>query len=205
MSPEEWKARETIAMTSTNRKLDYQIILEWKDLINSLDITPYLGPMRNRTFGPHRIGLYKKLSEFKRFPENVLSMIDSLAEGHARLNRRNSVLPEDYEAIDKLFSRFLVLADMKKKELYIAEEIIRSEQCILTEEGLIYKLRRRSKKEDLPEFSEIKKTIYNYATSSKYICKDIRACRGKQPGIVLSSYLKDIFTKWNEEIKELVQ
>lgn len=202
MSPKEWHTRESLAKTSTAHKNDWEIILHWKGIISSTDVSPYYGPMRGRIVGPYREELYNKLASFKRFPEDVFRMIDSLAEGHARINGRDQVLPEDYEAIDKLFSRFLVIADMKKKELFIVEELIRSNGALPLEE-LAYRLRKRAKREDLPDLLIVTKTISNYAKASKYFSK-INACPGRPALIILSQELKDIFSNWEKEVNELI-
>jgi len=202
MSPKEWTIREGIAKASTEHKDDWQIILGWKDMIRSLDITPYYGPMKDGITGPHRLKMYEKLAGFKRFPENVFGMIDSLAEGHARINGRDQILPEDYEVIDKLFSRFLVIADMKKKELFIVEELVRS-QGALTLEELSYRLRKRARTEDLPDLFIVRKTISNYANASKYLMKTT-ACRNKPALIILSPALRDLFKQWDMEVARLI-
>jgi len=203
MSPKEWQVREAMAKASTVHTDDWQIILRWKSMIESLDVTAYNGPMKQGTIGPYRQALYEKLSIFKRFPENVFGMIDSLAEGHARINSRDTVLPEDYEAIYKLFTRFLVTADMKKKELFIVEELIRS-HGILTLEELSYKLRKRARNEDLPDLFIVRKTICNYANSSKYLSKT-RANKGRPCLIMLSGTLRNLFKEWDQEVGELIK
>jgi hypothetical protein len=203
MSPKEWAVREQLAKQTTETKEDWQIVLHWKDMIYSTDIPTYYGPMLEPVFGPHRDSLYEKLATFKHFPENVLYMIDSLAEGHARLNGRNQVDPEDYEAIEKLFSRFLLLADMKKKELYIVEELCKS-HGMLTLEELTYRLRKRAKREDLPDLEVVQKTICNYAEASKYLTKT-RASRNKPAYVMLSNYLRNIFNTWDKEVREVIK
>jgi len=203
MSPKEWQVREAMARISTVHTDDWQIILRWKSMIESLDVTTYNGPMKQGIVGPYRQALYEKLSIFKRFPENVFGMIDSLAEGHARINSRDTVLPEDYEAIYKLFTRFLVTADMKKKELFIVEELIRS-HGILTLEELSYKLRKRARNEDLPDLFIVRKTICNYANSSKYLSKT-RANKGRPCLIMLSGTLRNLFKEWDQEVGELIK
>lgn len=203
MSPKEWQVREAIARSNLTHKNDWQIILSWKDMIRRQDISPYNGPMRRRTVGSYRLSLYQSLSSFKRFPENVFSMIDSLAEGHARINGRDEVLPEDYEVINKLFTRFLVIADMKKKELFIVEELIRS-HGMLTLEELAYRLRQRAKREDLPELVLVNKTITNYANASKYLTKT-RACRDNPSYIMLSDYLRSLFKQWDTNVGAMLK
>jgi len=203
MSPLEWQVREDLAKNTLTRQEDWQIILHWLDMVRSVDVTAYLGPMREIRIGPHRELLYNKLSVFKKYPENLLAMIDSLAEGHARLNGRDIVLPEDYEAIDKLFSRFFLLADMKKKELFLTEELVRS-HGVLTLSELVYRLRRRARNEDLPELNVVEKTVLNYATSSKYITKFNKGHRNQQVLIILSDYLRNIFNTWHKEVLEMI-
>jgi len=203
MSPKEWQIREAMARVNTIHKEDWNIILSWKDMIRSLDISTYNGPMRPGAIGPHRIMLYEKLASFKRFPENVFGMIDSLAEGHARLNGRDTVLPEDYEVIDKLFTRFLIIADMKKKELFIVEELVRS-HGILTIEQLSYRLRKRARTEDLPDLFVVRKTISNYANASKYLEKT-RACRSNPSLIMLSKALRDLFKRWDNDVGDMLK
>lgn len=202
MSPKEWRVREDLAKSDTVHKDDWHIILSWKDMIRNLDVTTYYGPMREGIIGPYRLSLYEKLSKFKRFPENVFAMIDSLAEGHARLNGRDQVLPEDYEAIEKLFTRFLIIADMKKKELFIVEELVRS-HGILTLEELSYRLRKRARTEDLPDLFIVRKTICNYANSSKYL-ERITAHRNQPALIMLSKTLRTLFNEWDKEVGEIV-
>jgi hypothetical protein len=159
--------------------------------------------MKPPIHGSHRLLLYEKLSAFKRFPENVLLMIDSLAEGHARLNGRDQVIPEDYEVIDKLFSRLLTIADMKKKELFIVEELVRS-HGMLTLPELCYRLRKRARSEDLPDLLVVEKTISNYANASKYLTKT-RACKNKPAYVLLSQTLRDLFNTWDKEVKEMLR
>jgi hypothetical protein len=204
MSPKEWEVRENLAQLSREHKEDWQIILQWKDLIRGVDVTPYLGPMKEQIEGPSRQILYKKLSVFKRFPENVFGMIDSLAEGHARLNGRDVTIPEDFEAIDKLFTRFLVIADMKKKELFIVEELIRTKIGQMSMDELTYRMRKRSKSEDIPDLFVVRKTIYNYVTSSKYLEKN-RAFKNNPAIVSLSKQLKDLLDLWDKDVKEILQ
>ena len=203
MSPKEWQVREAMAKTNTVYQNDWQIILGWRDMIRSLDVSTYNGPMRGKTVGPHRLAIYEKLSLFKRFPENVFGMIDSLAEGHARINGRDEILPEDYEVIDKLFIRFLIIADMKKKELFIVEELIRS-HGVLTLEDLSYRLRKRSKSEDLPDLLFVRKTITNYANSSKYLIKTL-ACRKNPAWVMLSQSLREMFKQWDRDVGDILK
>jgi len=203
MSPREWQAREQLAKQQKLLKEDWQIILSWKDMIRSVDVQTYYGPMKLPEHGSHRLLLYEKLSAFKRFPENVLLMIDSLAEGHARLNSRDQVIPEDYEVINKLFSRLLTIADMKKKELFIVEELVRSHGMLALEE-LCYRLRKRARNEDLPDLMIVEKTISNYANASKYLNKT-RACKNKPAYILLSQALRDLFNNWDKEVKEMLR
>lgn len=203
MSPKEWQVREDLAKQCLMRRDDWQIILHWLNLIRSVDVTPYLGPMKEIQVGKHRELLYNELFTFKKYPENLFAMIDSLAEGHARLNGRDTVLQEDYEVIDKLFSRFFLLADMKKKELFLTEELVRS-HGILTLNELVYRLRRRARHEDLPELNVVEKTILNYASSSKYITKFNKGHRNQQVFIILSDYLREIFKTWDKEVQEMI-
>lgn len=203
MSPEEWIVRENLAKKSTIHKEDFQIILEWKDMIKRTDVSPYRGPMQQRTDGPGRLNLYQKLSLFKHFPENVFGMIDSLAEGHARINGRDKVLPEDYELIDKLFTRFLIIADMKKKELFIVEELVRTPLGIMSLEALCYRLRKRARTEDLPDLNSVRRTVYNYVISSKYLEKS-RACKSSPSIVSLSKLLRDLFSEWAKEVEEFL-
>ena len=203
MSPKEWQIREGMAKASTVHENDWQIILGWRDMIRGLDITTYNGPMKGGIVGPHRLMMYEKLSSFKRFPENVFGMIDSLAEGHARINGRDEILPEDYEIIDKLFTRFLILADMKKKELFIVEELVRS-HGMLTLEDLSYRLRKRARSEDLPDLFVVRRTISNYANSSKYLMKT-RACRSNPSWIMLSLTLRNLFKQWDKDVGEILK
>lgn len=203
MSLKEWASRETMAKNAIEHKEDWQIILEWKDIIKQTDITPYLGPISSRDTSPHRQELYSKLAPFKRFPENVFGMIDSLAEGHARINGRDQVLPEDYELIDKLFSRFLVTADMKKKELFIVEELVRMPSGTLTLDALSYRLRKRARTDDLPDLNLVIKTICNYVDASKYLTKT-RGSRSNPVIVSLSQSLLDLFNGWEREVTELI-
>lgn len=203
MSPKEWQVREMMAKNSTVHVDDWQIILGWRGMIQGVDVTAYHGPMKGTTIGPHRLILYQKLATFKRFPENVFGMIDSLAEGHARLNGRDEILPEDYEVIDKLFTRFLIIADMKKKELFIVEELVRS-HGMLTLEDLSYRLRKRARNEDLPDLFVVRRTISNYANSSKYLMKT-RACRNNPSWIMLSDTLRNLFKLWDKDVGDILK
>ena len=204
MRPEEWRQRELRARNTLKSKADWLIIKEWIDMIRQADVTPYFGPMRIRKVGSARDSLYGKLREFKKYPENLLMMIDSLAEGHARINGRDIVLPEDYEVLDKLFSRFLRIADMKKKELYIVEEIVRSGTGSLSIQALTYLLRARARRRGIPELKVVQKTVYNYVSMSKYLTKN-RASRNNPSLVSLSPYLQTIFKEWRREIGELIQ
>jgi len=203
MMPEEWRTREVLAKRSKQKKEDWQIILEWKGIIKGIDMNTYLGPMRDRTIGPDRDLLYTKLSTFKRFPENVYGMIDTLAEGHARLNGRDEIIPEDYEVVNKLFSRFLIIADMKKKELFLVEELIRSPTGKLTLDELSYRMRKRARTEDIPDLDFVRRTIFNYVSCSKYLTKT-RACPGKPAVVSLSKELEDMFLDWNKDVEEVI-
>ena len=204
MRPEEWRQREQRAISSSSSKPDWLIIREWVDMIREADVNPYFGPMRMRKIGPARDSLYKKLKAFKKYPENLLMMIDSLAEGHARINGRDIVLPEDYEVLDKIFSRFLQLADMKKKELYIVEEIVRSDYGTLSIQALTYLLRVRARRKGIPELKMVQRTVYNYVSMSKYLTKN-RASKNNPAFVSLSPYLQNIFKEWRKEIGELIQ
>jgi len=204
MNNSEWKEREKRALNLQRVKNDWEIILEWKTLIQNTGITPYFGPMLNKSVKcSDRLELYKKLKSFKKYPENLLLMIDSLAEGHAKLNGRNAILEEDYYVLNKLCSRFLEIADMKKKELYLIEEIIRSDSGQLSISDLVYRLRVRSRKEDLPSLKKTERTIYNYVTSSKYLVKQ-RASKRHYAWVRLSPHLERIFNEWEKEVGKIV-
>jgi len=204
MSPEEWAIREKLALQGVN-KSDWQILLEWQDIFRRADVSPYFGPMKKRTFGKDRLELYKKLRGFKKYPENLLIMIDSLAEGHARINGRDEILPEDYEVIHKLFGRFLVLADMKKKELYIVEEVIREAVGMIHVDALVYRLRGRAKREDLPEISLVRRSIYNYVTHSKYLEFTNRGGRRRPVSVRLSKKMVKLLNDWRKEVSEVLK
>jgi len=204
MNNKEWKEREKRALNLSRVKPDWEIILEWKTLIKDIGVEPYFGPMLNRTVKTEdRTKLYTKLRAFKKYPENLLFMIDSLAEGHARINGRNKVLKEDYEFLNKLCSRFLVIGDVKKKELYLIEELVRSDSGELSIEDLTYRLRIRSRKEDLPSLSATQRTIYNYVSLSKYLKKD-RASRKRYAWVKLTPYLEKLFKEWEKEVGEII-
>jgi len=204
MSPEEWSVREQLALKGNN-KPDWQVLLEWQQIFRRADVTPYFGPIKNRQFGKDRLEIYKKLRLFKKYPENLLIMIDSLAEGHARINGRDEILPEDYEVVNKLFGRFLELADMKKKELYIVEEVIREHSGLLHIDALVYRLRGRARREDLPEISLVRRSIYNYVTHSKYLEFTNRGGRKRPVAVRLSKKMIKLLNEWRKEVDEALK
>jgi len=201
MSPEEWENREKRAIHSLLLKTDEEIIKEWKNLLVKQEVKPYFGKIELRVFPQDRLRLYRKLSRFKKYPENLFQMIDSLAEGHARINGRDRVLAEDYEILNKIFSRYLVLSDMRKKELFIAEEVIRSPNGCLSIEDLIYRLRVRAKEEEIPSLAKTSSTINDYLSFSKYLTLNTK---NGQVFISLSPYLRNIFQSWNKEMEEIL-
>ena len=203
MSSPEWNYRVALAKDSVMMKPDWQIEKEWEGIVKDSELLLYKGPIREVNFGEHRLKLYEKLSQFKRFPENVFFMIDSLAEGHARINGRNTVYPEDYEVVDRLFSRFILLSDMKKKELFIVEELIKNGGEMKVND-LIYKLRQKAKGNDLPELDLVARTISNYADMSKYFNRNV-AYRNNPVLISISESLAVLLDEWDTYVKGILE
>ena len=204
MRPEEWETRENLAFQRAIKD-DWNVILEWCDRVKKVGVEPYYGPMKRIAVDAfERMDLYQKLRQFKKFPENLLKMIDSLAEGHARINGRSEVLPEDYQVVNKLFSRFLITADMKKKELFLVEEIVRTGGYKTPLIDLVYRLRVRSKQKDFADMRMVSRTILTYASSSKYLTRSQRGSRSNPVQIYISPYLRSIWDEWRKEVEEVL-
>jgi len=200
MSHEEWKERESTALTLTRQREEEEVVGIWKDIISQADVSPFFGPLKRRTVPVKvRNSLYEDLKTFKRYPENLLFMLDSLAEGHARINGRCEVKPIDYYVLKEIFRRFLILGDMRKKELFLLEEVVRSDTGYVSIKDLAYRIRMRSPSIKLPSMKVCTEVIRSYTSTSKYLTS-----MGRDK-IVPSDYLKGIFTSWKAGVRKICQ
>jgi len=223
LNDDEWNLRKQLAFNGVTFT-DEELIEYWKNIIRESYDAAHCSFAPDEKVATCNSSLYRKivfekLIRVKGFPENLMFMIDSLAKGHALINGRRRILEEDYEVLDKIFSRFLYLSDMKKKEYLIVEEVLRNRGAYgVNIDDLVYLLRIRSKRENIPEAEEVRKTIEKYIECSKYLSSGSVVPALAQPNIHtsgnpaksrifvdISDYLKNIFNTWNAEIKEIIQ
>ena len=219
----EWDLRKQLAFKVT-AMADDNLIEYWKNIISTSysDAKISFCEDNDKTIqmrdALYRKIVFEKLMKIKGFPENVMFMVDSLAKGHALLNGRRKIMEEDYEILDKLFSRFLYLSDMKKKEFLVVEEVLRNRGSTgVNIDDLVYLLRMRSKSENIPEAEVVRKTIQKYVDCSKYLTTysipdelstpvfDSSSFRKIRKFVDISDHLKSIFNSWNVEMKEILQ
>lgn len=216
MSPEEWNYRKERAKAEAFEKDQDKIIEEWKRLIvqaYSLSGVKKLQTPPDRFIdynSPTRKAIFEKMLTFKRYPENLMMMIDSLAKGHAMLNGRNCTLEEDYQVIDKIFGRFLYIGSVRKKEFLIMEELSFHGGC-LPIDTLVKILEERSRRENLREARVVRNTIQNYCSYSKFLKYEvvpakIKGGHGAQEIAIVSltKELRDLLENSRKELKELI-
>jgi len=209
----EWNERKAHALKH-GKEQDDSIIGKWRGMLRkaivSSNITIPKGPFTvNKSSGNHRTIVFNQMMKVKPYPENVAEMIDSLAKGHAMMNGRTVILDEDYEILHKLFSRALYISDMKKKEFLIVEEVLRNKGPHgIKLEDLIYLLRIRSKKEDIPEAEMVRKTVHKHVECSKYLMFRKVMGTGVKTSphtyVDVSPTLAGIFSQWEKEIMEII-
>jgi len=213
LTDKEWAERKKRALDE-GKENDDSIISKWRRMIsscyakNGINI-PKTTIKLNRKTVNGRANVFNQMMKVKAYPENVAEMIDALAKGHAMINGRDYVVSEDYEIIDKIFSRALYISDMKKKEFLIVEEVLRNKGPHgVPEKDLVYLLRMRSKREDIPEFEMVRKTIHKHIGVSKYLTfnkvsgSGVATC--PQTYIDISPTLDGIFKQWEKEIMEII-
>lgn len=201
----EWRERIRRAKAGYFKREDENIVKEWENMIceayrNSGIKKGLAAPNKLIDLkSPYRKTVYKRMLRFKKFPENLMIMIDAIAKGHAMLNGRNCTINEDYEVIDKLFSRFIYLGNVRKKEFLIMEEILRNRSGKgIRLEDLAKILRVRSYRTDLPDAKMVIKTIRNYVQISKNL-------EIKNGYIDISMYLKILIKEWEKQVKEVIR
>jgi hypothetical protein len=153
--------------------------------------------------------VYDELLKVKRFPENLMLMIDALAKGHAMLNGRNCTCNEDYEVLGKLFSRFLYVGTVRKKEFLLMEEIMRNKGKVSVK-YLVHILQGRAQGNYLPETMSVEKTIKKYAELSPFIEYKVveepyNNLMRKVAYLELTPTLKKIIENSIQETKEVIQ
>lgn len=215
MAPDEWQERKRRAYSGLIQNESERIIEDWKRII----VEAYTKSGVQKTTdcpdrfidfnSPTRKEIYEKMLAFKRFPENLMMMIDSLAKGHAILNGRNCTIEEDYQMIDKVFGRFLYLGNVKKKEFLLMEELS-FHGGSLPLSVLAHLLEERSRRENLPDAKMVGKTIKKYCKFSKYLVYEVipvnRHGNGvDKMGIVrLSDELITLLKNSIKEVEEIV-
>lgn len=205
LSSEEWNERIRRAKYGFFKRTNEEIIKEWENMIceayRNCGVHKLLSAPDKfiDIKSPYREIIYNKMLKFKKFPENLMTMIDSLAKGHAILNGRNCTINEDYEVIDKLFGRFIYLGYVRKKEFLIIEEIMRCGTGFgVPIKDLALILRVRSEGKNLPDANLIEETIRNYAGISKYITIN-------KGWVNLSSDLILLIKEWEKQIKGVIR
>ena len=215
MSSDEWNERINRARSGTFSRDDDEIIEEWKGLIaeafTNSGIEPQIAcpDIHIDLISKARGEVYNEMLKVKRFPENLMLMIDSLAKGHAMLNGRNCTCNEDYEVLEKLFSRYLFIGSVRKKEFLLIEEIMRNNGRV-SMKYLVHILQGRSQGSNLPEVVSVEKTIKKYAELSPFIeYKTIDEPYGnlqrKVAYLELTDSLKKIISDCMRETKEVIQ
>jgi intein/homing endonuclease len=215
MSSEEWNERINRARSGTFSKDDDKIIEEWKKIISNAFINSGVQPAEGcpdlhiDLTSKARQEVYNEMLKVKRFPENLMLMIDALAKGHAMLNGRNCTINEDYEVLGKLFSRFLFIGSVRKKEFLLIEEIMRNNGRV-SMKYLVHILQGRSQGNNIPEVISVEKTIKKYAESSPFIeYKVITEPYGNLKRDVayleITNSLKKILADCIRETKEAIQ
>jgi len=204
LSPLEWKERIRRSKVGYFQRDDDQIIREWQQIIcesyrNSGVQKVMSVPDKLLAYNSQsRLRVYTKMLQFKRFPENLMLMIDAIAKGHAILNGRNYTIDEDYEVIDKLFGRFLYLGYVRKKEFLIIEEILRSDSGTLKISELANILRLRARSENLPDARMVERTIRNYVDISRYLIIE-------NGMIKISPHLQSLIKDWEKQVREVIK
>lgn len=220
LTEKEWEKRIKKAEKGEFKKSNEEIINSWKQIIceafrksgvQKVEIVP--NKLIDYSSKSRKV-VFRKLLKIKRFPENLMMMIDSLAKGHAMLNGRNCTIDEDYKIIDKLFSRFLYITSMKKKEFFLVEEVLRrGEGKGLKLKDLERTLRLKRKGEYLGTEKMVIKTIRNYAKISPYLEIKIKHKARKiftnlvlkEAFLDISPLLRKLLDDWEKEIKELIK
>lgn len=216
MSPEEWNYRKERAKKEPFEKDQERIIEEWKRLI--VEAYKLAGIEKLQTppdrfiqyDSPTRQAIFEKMLTFKRYPENLMMMIDSLAKGHAMLNGRNCTIEEDYQVIDKIFGRFLYIGSVRKKEFLIMEELS-FHGGTMPIDTLVKILEERSRRENLREAKLVRNTIQNYCQYSKFleytvVPAKIKGGHGAQEIAIVSltKELKLLLENSRKELRELI-
>jgi hypothetical protein len=215
MSSEEWNERINRARTGTFSRDDDKIIEEWKRLLCDAFVNSGIQPesacpdVHIDMTSQARQEVYNEMLKIKRFPENLMLMIDTLAKGHAMLNGRNCTINEDYEVLQKLFSRYLFIGSVRKKEFLLIEEIMRNNGRV-SMKYLVHILQGRSQGNSLPEVISVEKTIKKYAELSpfieyKLIDEPYGNLRRQVAYLELTDTLKKIISECMRETKEAIQ
>jgi hypothetical protein len=215
MSSDEWTERISRAKTGTFSRDDDKIIEDWKRMMADAFLNSGVQPsngcpdihidLNSQT----RKDVYDEMLKIKRFPENLMLMIDSLAKGHAMLNGRNCTCDEDYQVLQKIFSRYLFIGSVRKKEFLLIEEIMRNNGRVSLK-YLVHILQGRAQGNFLPEVVSVEKTIKKYAELSpfieyKVIDEPYNNLMRKVAYLELTDSLKRIIADCIRETKEAVQ
>lgn len=214
MSSDEWNERIKRARDGTFSRDDDKIIEEWKTIISDAFVNSGIQPTSDcpdayiDLTSKARQEVYTEMLKVKRFPENLMLMIDALAKGHAMLNGRNCTSNEDYEVLEKLFSRFLFIGSMRKKEFLLIEEIMRNNGRV-SMKYLVHILQGRAQGSNLPEVMTVEKTIKKYAELSpfieyKLIDEPYGNLKRKVAYLELTDSLKKIIVDCMKETKEVI-
>jgi hypothetical protein len=215
MSSEEWNERINRARHGTFSRDDDNIIEEWKRLLCDAYVNCGVQPASGcpnihiDLTSQARQNVYTEMLKVKRFPENLMLMIDALAKGHAMLNGRNCTCNEDYEVLEKLFSRYLFIGSVRKKEFLLIEEIMRNNGKV-SMKYLVHILQGRSQGSNLPEVMTVEKTIKKYAELSpfieyKVVDEPYVGMTRKVAYLELTDNLKKIISECMRETKEALQ
>lgn len=215
MSSDEWTDRVNRARSGTFSRDDEKIIEEWKNILSEAFLKSGIQPsiacpdLHIDLKSQARQEVYDELLTVKRFPENLMLMIDSLAKGHAMLNGRNCTCNEDYEVLGKLFSRFLYIGSVRKKEFLLIEEIMRNKGKVSVK-YLVHILQGRAQGTYLPETISVERTIRKYAELSpfieyKVVDEPYNNLMRKVAYLELTPSLKKIIENSIQETKEVIQ
>jgi hypothetical protein len=215
MSSDEWNERINRARNGTFSRDDDKIIEEWKRLISDAFVKSDIQPesacpdIHIDMTSQARQEVYDEMLKIKRFPENLMLMIDALAKGHAMLNGRNCTCNEDYEVLGKLFSRYLFIGSVRKKEFLLIEEIMRNNGRV-SMKYLVHILQGRTQGSNLPEVISVEKTIKKYAELSPFIEYKLMDepygnLRRQVAYLELTDNLKKIISECMRETKEAIQ
>jgi len=211
MSVEEFQLREQLANQRVPQT-DDSIVKQWIQLFvdSGLQSMEKIDKLQTITDSPARKAVFDTLRPYKHFPEDLFKMIDSLANGHKVLNGRKDIMEEDYQVVEKLFLRFMIPSRMKKKELFLVEEVIRSYgQNGMQASELIKVVQGKSRFEDIPWEHIVERTLKGYAKFSDFLVWKNTA-KNTQWGnahtyIDISDYLKGLFLSWKQEIEEAIK